>query len=123
MPRISKQSLFTSMTCSLSFQTRALRKNRNSARVRLRNSWAASSPPGVYSCVARTVLIKKRGDAELSPCLPFSLSPCLILPDASQLLQQMPVLQAILLGVQQERRRVAVLVEVLGEAALAAGEV
>src|SRR5262245_49469419 len=42
---------------------------------------------------------------------------------ARQLLQQVPVLQPVLLGVQQRLRGVAVLVEVLGEAALAAGEV
>src|SRR5262245_5413275 len=40
-----------------------------------------------------------------------------------QLLQQPPVLQPVLLGVQQRLGRVAVLVEVLGEPPLAAGEV
>src|SRR5262245_57497234 len=35
----------------------------------------------------------------------------------------MPVLEAILLGVQERLRRIAVLVEMLGEAAFAAGEV
>src|SRR6266850_7468902 len=43
--------------------------------------------------------------------------------DAGQFLQQMPILQAVLLGRLQRLRRVAVLVEVLGEAALAAGEI
>src|SRR5258706_15744819 len=35
----------------------------------------------------------------------------------------MPVFQAILLGIEEQLRRVAVLVEMLGEAALAASEV
>src|SRR5262245_46858249 len=44
-------------------------------------------------------------------------------PQSRQLLQQVPVLQPVLLGREQRLRRVAVLVEVLGEPALAAGEV
>ena len=44
-------------------------------------------------------------------------------PQTGELLEDVPVLQAILLGAIQGLRGVAVLVEVLGEAALAAGEV
>src|SRR5581483_9485585 len=45
------------------------------------------------------------------------------LTDSRQFLEQPPVLQSVLHSCQQRRRRIAVLIEVLGEAALAAGEV
>src|SRR5712691_5167730 len=48
--------------------------------------------------------------------------PCRLL-DSSQLLQHMPVFQPILLSGQQCRGRVAILVEVLGEAAFGLSEV
>src|SRR5438128_1675110 len=107
---------------------------RSSFRVRFRNSRAAGRPPGAKSWVARGwVMTRGRGDKGkrgqgdsnlllLSPCPLFPLSPCPGLSDSGQFLQHPPVLQPVLLRVQQRRRRVAVLVEVLGEAALAPRE-
>ena len=46
-----------------------------------------------------------------------------LLPQSRQLLEQMPVLQPLLLGPEQQLRGIAVLIKVLGEAPFAAREV
>src|SRR5947209_10756404 len=126
MPWISKKSPFTSMICSRSFHTWALRSVRSSQRLRFKNSSAAfKSPEGnSYSALGTDMTDGQMvglsgGGRQKPPNHPTTSSST----KTCQLLQQMPILQPILLRVQQRLRRVAVLVELLGEPAFAAGEV